>query len=100
MSCLSDNPTVGLGMACAVGLHNIPEGIAVAFPIKIGTNGNRRKAILFATITGLAEPLGALIGYGLFGEGKAKNWGDYLAFGILLGTTAGIMTQIAIKRNG
>ena len=98
VSCLSDNPSVGLGIACAIGLHNIPEGFAVAFPIKIGTKGNRRKALFFAAITGFAEPVGAFIGWMIFGVAEGNSASDYLMFGILFGITAGIMTEVAIKR--
>ena len=63
---LSSNQTVGLGVACAIGLHNIPEGFAVAFPIQVGTK-SKFKALLYAAITGLAEPLGAFIGWLIFG---------------------------------
>ena len=98
VSCLSENPTVGLGIACAIGLHNIPEGFAVAFPIKIGT-GSRRKALAYAAITGFAEPVGALIGYAMFGDNSdsSKTDSNKMMFGCLFGVTAGIMTEVAIK---
>ena len=98
VSALSENPTVGLGIACAIGLHNIPEGFAVAFPIKIGT-GSSRKALMYAGITGLAEPVGALIGYALFGDNSdgSKSDSNLFMFGCLFGVTAGIMTEVAIK---
>jgi zinc transporter ZupT len=47
-------------MVLAISLHNIPEGIAVACPI-YAASGDRGKAILFATLSGLTEPLGALL---------------------------------------
>lgn len=98
VSALSENPTVGLGIACAIGLHNIPEGFAVAFPIKIGT-GSKPKALMYAAITGLAEPVGALIGYLLFGDNSdgSKSDSNKFMFGCLFGITAGIMTEVAIK---
>ena len=96
VSCLSDNPSVGLGIACAIGLHNIPEGFTVAFPIKIATNSNR-KAMFYAGITGLAEPLGAFIGYLMFGSSDQRTEGNLMMFGFLFGITAGIMTEVAIK---
>ena len=46
-------------MAVAIAMHNIPEGIIVAAPIYAAT-GSRTKALLIATISGLSEPLGAL----------------------------------------
>lgn len=52
----------GLGwvMAIAIALHNIPEGIIVAAPVFAAT-GSRVNALLIATLSGLSEPFGALI---------------------------------------
>lgn len=52
-------PSLGV----AIALHNIPEGISVSVPIFYAT-GNRRKAFLYSLISGLAEPLGAVIALG------------------------------------
>ena len=38
----ADEAGVGFGIACAIGLHNIPEGFAVAMPIFIGTKSRSR----------------------------------------------------------
>ncbi len=56
-----DNSGIATSVALAVAIHNIPEGIAVALPLLYGT-GNRRKAFGWALLSGLAEPLGALVG--------------------------------------
>lgn len=95
---LSSNQTVGLGVACAIGLHNIPEGFAVAFPIQVGTK-SKFKAFLYAAITGLAEPLGAFIGWLIFGlADKDPSAPEQLyVFGWLFGVTSGIMTQVAVS---
>ncbi len=55
-----DNIEIAASVALAVAIHNIPEGIAVAVPLLYGT-GQRGKAFRMATLTGLAEPLGALV---------------------------------------
>ncbi len=55
-----DSAGIGLSVAPAVAVHNIPEGIAVAIPLLYGT-GSRKKAFFLATLTGLTEPLGALV---------------------------------------
>lgn len=47
---------VGLTLAVAIALHNIPEGVAVALPIYYGTR-SRAKAFWLAAFSGLAEPL-------------------------------------------
>lgn len=56
-----DNMEIAAAVALAVAIHNIPEGIAVALPLLYGT-GNRRKSFGWAVLSGLAEPLGALVG--------------------------------------
>ena len=52
---------LGMVVAIAVAIHNIPEGIAVSLPIYHAT-GQKRKAFIFAALSGLTEPLGALVG--------------------------------------
>jgi len=60
-SALNDVRLGGL-IAVAIALHNIPEGIAVAMPVLYGT-GSKKKAFSYSFLSGLAEPIGALIGY-------------------------------------
>lgn len=52
---------LGVPIAIAVGLHNIPEGITVSVPIYHAT-GSRRKAFKYSLLSGLAEPVGAVVG--------------------------------------
>lgn len=51
----------GFVLASAIGLQNIPEGLAVALPL-VGLGYNKWKAVGIATLTGLVEPLGGLLG--------------------------------------
>ena len=60
-----------LGIACVIGLYNIPEQFAVVRPIYIGTK-SKAKGLLYAGISGFAVPLGALIDLHIFGDGSAK----------------------------
>ncbi|MEM0457268.1 MAG: ZIP family metal transporter [Nitrososphaerota archaeon] len=48
-------------VAMAIALQNIPEGMAIAFPL-IGVGLKKAKASLYALLTGLAEPIGGVIG--------------------------------------
>jgi zinc transporter, ZIP family len=57
-----ENPALGISIATAVAIHNIPEGIAVSIPIFYAT-GSRKKAFSFTLVSGLAEPLGAILTY-------------------------------------
>jgi ZIP family zinc transporter len=54
------DPTLGIAIAIAIGLHNIPEGIAVSAPVYAAT-GSRTKALLWSALSGLAEPVGAVL---------------------------------------
>ncbi len=80
---------IGVPVAVAVGIHNIPEGIAVSVPIYYAT-GNRGLAFALSALSGLSEPLGALLGFVLL----AGFWSD-LVLGLSLASVAGIMIFIA-----
>jgi len=51
----------GLVLAIAVALQNIPEGLAVALPL-VALGYNKWKSVGIATLTGLVEPIGGLLG--------------------------------------
>ena len=88
-SALKD-PTVGVSIAIAIAIHNIPEGISVSVPIFHAT-GNKKKAFIYSMLSGLAEPLGALVGYFVF-----RSIFNDLTFGVLFASVAGIMVFISI----
>ena len=60
------DPRLGLTVAVAIGLHNIPEGIMVAMPVWCAT-GSRGRAVLHTLLPALAEPVGAVLAYFVFG---------------------------------
>lgn len=57
----SGDLTLAMTIAVAIALQNIPEGMAIAFPL-IGVGLRKAKASLYALLTGLAEPIGGIIG--------------------------------------
>lgn len=75
------DPAAGLRLSLAVGLHNLPEGMAVAAPLYYATR-SRAKAVGAAFASGLAEPLGAVLAFGLLGS--------FLTPGFLNGLLAGV----------
>jgi ZIP family zinc transporter len=81
---------LGMAIALAIAIHNIPEGVAVSVPIFYAT-GNRKKAFLYSFLSGLAEPVGAIIGYAIV----FKFFTD-LVFGVLFASVAGIMVFISL----
>jgi ZIP family zinc transporter len=85
-----DDPALGIAIAVAIAIHNIPEGIAVSVPIYFAT-GSRKKAFWLSFSSGLAEPVGALVGYLLL-----MPFMNPLIFGILFGIVAGIMVFISL----
>jgi len=54
------NPTLGISIAVAIAIHNIPEGLAVSAPVFYATK-SRKKAFVLSFLSGLAEPVGAII---------------------------------------
>lgn len=85
----TQNITLGISVALAIGLHNIPEGIAVALPIYHAT-GKKRLAIWYTFLSGISEPIGALLG--LF---ALQYFLPNAAIGILFAAVAGIMVYIS-----
>lgn len=81
---------LGIPVAVAVAIHNIPEGIAVSVPIYYAT-GSRTKAFAWSFLSGLSEPLGALIGYGLL-----MPFFNDMTYGLLFASVAGIMVFISL----
>ncbi|MGR9043670.1 MAG: ZIP family metal transporter [Gammaproteobacteria bacterium] len=51
----------GIVLATAIALQNIPEGLAVALPL-VGLGYDKWRAVGIATVTGLVEPVGGLLG--------------------------------------
>ncbi|HPV50348.1 MAG TPA: zinc transporter ZupT [Smithellaceae bacterium] len=90
-------PKLGVAIAIAVALHNIPEGISVSVPIFYAT-GNRKKAFLYSVASGLAEPLGAILTFGLIllFAGEASASVPQQMTGIMFGAVAGVMVYISV----
>ncbi len=85
----TQNLTLGASVALAIAIHNIPEGIAVALPIYHAT-GKKRTAIWYTFLSGISEPIGAILG--LF----ALNYFlPQAAVGFLFAAVAGIMVYIS-----
>ena len=89
MGALSD-PALGVSIAVAIAIHNIPEGIAVSIPVYYATK-NRNKALWLSLLSGLAEPVGAILGYFIL-----RNIFSDATFGITFAAVAGIMVYISL----
>ena len=89
-SAMTSGLTVAIPITVAIAIHNIPEGIAVSVPIYHAT-GNKQKAFWFSFLSGLAEPLGALVAF-LF---LMPYWSP-LVNGIVMAAVAGIMVYISL----
>lgn len=88
IACLNDIH-VGFAIAVAIAIHNISIGLAISLPIYHAT-GNKSQALLYSFLSGMVEPLGAVIGFMIFGY-----MFDGIAMGILYALIAGIMIYIA-----
>lgn len=85
----SQDIRLGFSVAIAIAIHNIPEGIAVALPIFHAT-GKKRLAILYSFLSGIAEPIGGLIGVIL-----VKTFLPVQLVGIMTSAVAGIMVYLS-----
>jgi ZIP family zinc transporter len=81
---------LGIPIAIAIAIHNIPEGIAVSIPIFYAT-GNRKKAFIYSFLSGLAEPVGAIVGYLILLPFLSNT-----VYGIIYALVAGIMVFISL----
>lgn len=81
---------LGLIFAIAIILHNIPEGISISVPIYYSKK-SKKKAFLYTMISGLSEPLGALLSM-IFLYKYISNF----LIAILFSLIAGLMSYISI----
>jgi len=86
---LSD-PQLGIAIAVAIAFHNIPEGLAVSAPVYAAT-GSRGKAFWWSFLSGVAEPVGALLAAAVL-----MPFLNEAILGGLLSVVAGIMVFISI----
>jgi len=86
-----EDPKIGAILAVAIGIHNIPEGFCVALPIYYAT-GNRKKAFWWGALSGMSEPVGALLGWLVL----ANSFSDAI-YGLMFGLVAGMMVMISLK---
>jgi len=89
MSAMAD-PALGISIAVAIAIHNIPEGLAVSAPIYYATK-SRKKAFIYSFLSGVSEPVGALLGYFLL-----RTVFNESMFGIIFSAVAGIMVYISL----
>lgn len=85
-----ESPQVGLSLAVAIAIHNIPEGISIAVPIYVAT-GRRLWAFLACLVSGLAEPLGAFLGYVVLAPYLSSA-----VFGAVFAVIAGVMVFLSL----
>lgn len=85
-----ENPALAVPVAAAIAIHNIPEGIAVAVPIRAAT-GSKGKAFSWALFSGLAEPIGAVVGFALLMPFLSET-----LLGVTFAMVAGVMVFVCI----
>ncbi len=85
------NIKLGLKLSLAIMFHNIPEGISIAVPIYYSTK-SKKKALLSTFLSGVAEPIGAIVAYLFLGKYITDEM-----ISIILLLVAGIMITLAIE---
>ena len=80
----------GIIVAVAVALHNIPEGVSVSIPVLAAT-GSRKRAFMYSFFSGLAEPVGGVLGFLIL-----RPFLTPFVLSLLLAFAAGIMVYISL----
>lgn len=90
-----NDPEMGAGITFAISIHNIPEGIAVAIPIYYATK-SKAKALLYATLSGLSEVIGAALCLAVTSIFGIELTGGGPIFPLIMSAVAGIMIYISL----
>lgn len=90
-----NDPEMGAGITFAISIHNIPEGIAVAIPIYYATK-SKAKALLYATLSGFSEVIGALLCLAVTAVFNVELAGGGPVFPLIMSAVAGIMIYISL----
>ncbi len=85
-----ESPALGAPLAVAIAIHNIPEGVAIALPVYMAT-GRKDYALWASLISGLAEPLGAALGYFILAPYMNET-----VYGLIFGVIGGVMVYLAL----
>ena len=81
---------LGVALAVAIALHNIPEGLAISAPVYAATK-SRGKAFFWSFLSGLAEPVGALLAAAVLMPLMTQ-----VVMGMALAAVAGVMVAISL----
>ena len=84
------DPSLGAVIAVAIAVHNIPEGISVSVPVYFAT-GSRWRAFGTAFLSGIAEPIGAALGYVVLAP-----YLDGPVLGVVFGLISGMMVALSL----
>ena len=85
------DPAAGLVLVIAIGAHNIPEGLCVSLPIYYAT-GSRWKGFMWGVISGMAEPVAAIMGWLVL-----ANVMNDMVYAVLFALVSGMMIMISMK---
>jgi zinc transporter, ZIP family len=85
-----ESPTLGAPLAVAIAIHNIPEGVAIALPVYMATS-RKSLALIASFVSGLAEPVGAAVGYFILAP-----YMSFSIYGAVFGVIGGVMVYLAL----
>jgi ZIP family zinc transporter len=85
------NRSLGISIMIAIAMHNIPEGISVAMPVYFAT-GSKLKALKYTFLSGIAEPVGALLAFILL-----RPFINDLMMGVIFAIITGVMLYLSIE---
>jgi zinc transporter ZupT len=84
-----ESPQLGITVAIGIFIHNVPEGIAISVPCMAARPDSPWLAFWLASISGLAEPIGAIVALTVLHHTK-------LELENVLASVAGVMCMVAV----
>lgn len=97
------NPTLGIAVFLAIGIHNITEGFALALPIFLASGSRLRALLLSVILGGLSQPIGAGVAAAWLKIAERQRGSEAgsaisdTAYGAMFAITAGIMASVALS---
>jgi zinc transporter, ZIP family len=84
-------PRLGVAIAVAIAIHNIPEGISVAVPVYYATGSKQEGVLVFVRLGPGRAGRACIIGYAIL-----RPFVNDAVFGFLFAGVAGIMVYISV----
>ncbi|AOA63178.1 Zinc transporter [Komagataella phaffii CBS 7435] len=90
------NPELGVAIFLSMFIHNYIEGMSMCLPLFFALDSRLKAVSIVSLVGGLAQPLGAYLGYLYFQTHTINNRTNFV-FAVLIAATSGFLTIIGLQ---